>query len=181
MKKVAVSLGHNPKSPGAVFDGYSEYTSLAPLFGYLISNLSLYNIEAYIVPTGELGNKTGWINNGNFDFAIELHMNADADMDEEDDPVGNGFEMLYYEGSVKGKIFADFVQRAIVNNFVTRDRGIKAKTQFAFLKDTNCPAVIAELGFIDSPDEAELVRRHAEYLASLIAFGIESAFLNLGD
>ena len=92
MKRVAVSLGHNPDAPGAsrLFEEESEYTFLAPLFGYLIQALQRRRILAYIVPTGKLSKKVAFINEGNFDFAIELHLNADPDDDSPGDPVAVG-------------------------------------------------------------------------------------------
>ena len=177
MRRIAISLGHNPDDQGAAFDGYTEYSSLAPLFGYLVSFLCYFDIQPYIVPTGSLTKKIEYINGKELDFAIELHMNADMDGDQEGDPVADGCEMLYYDGSVQGERFARSIQRSVVENFCIRDRGVKPEAQFSFLKRTNCPAIIAELGFIDDINEANMVRSNAAYLASLVASGINSALL----
>lgn len=186
MKRVAVSLGHNPDAPGAEypFAPWNEYTLVAPLFGYVINVLQMRGIGAYIVPTGSLSKKVAFINEGTFDLAIELHLNADPDPDESDDPVTQGCETLHFEGSIRGRSYAKAIQESLTKNLPVSDRGVKARTNLAFLRDTHCPAVILEPAFIDtlaSPGElGELgsVLDNPKYVAHLIADAIEEVIFN---
>jgi len=170
--RVALSLGHNPDAPGAGHNGLVEHTSLARLFGHVLFELLSKDIKTYIVPTGSLSTKVDFINNGNYDLAMELHLNADPDPDEAGDPVAEGCEVICYTGSRKGRKVADKLQTYIVNYLPVRDRGVKERSDLKFLRDTNCPAVILEPEFIDNEENIEWVVDGYIHLAKIIAAAI---------
>lgn len=74
-------------------------------------------------------------------LAIELHFNAAT-------PSASGCEMLYHHSSTKGKRLAGCLQKAVLDTYDTRDRGIKPLTRFSrgggFVNYTKCPAALCE-------------------------------------
>ena len=73
--------------------------------------------------------------------AIELHFNSAS-------PTASGCEMLYYHNSTQGKRLATMLQREVIVEYNTKNRGIKPMQRFSrgggFLVKTKGPAVICE-------------------------------------
>jgi N-acetylmuramoyl-L-alanine amidase len=158
--KVAISAGHNPTAKGASNGLFNEYTETLLLAADLIHKLQEAGIQAWIIGTGSLRKKVREVNDGGFDCAIEIHLNAGG---------GHGCETLYHIDSINGKSLATLVQKAMVKQTGLNSRGVKPgwykmdepgvvdypgdkdgdeKVDF-FLKATNCSAIIAEPFFID--------------------------------
>jgi N-acetylmuramoyl-L-alanine amidase len=113
-----------------------------------------------LIGTGRLEQKVARVNALSPDFAIELHLNAGG---------GHGYETLYCPGSVKGKALASAVNSSIGLVLNSRNRGVKegwykmdkANGPDFFLAETNCPAIIFEMYFLDNQEE------RAKYIGSL--------------
>jgi len=105
------------------------------------------------------------------DLAIELHFNAATES-------AAGCEMLYYQGSASGKKLASCLQKEVLNEYDTTDRGIKPLKRFsrggAFLVKTKCPAVICEPFFGTNEREWEIFRSSRTQLARAYASGIKT-------
>lgn len=158
--KVAISIGHHPNRPGITNDQYTEHSEMAPIAGFLIQTLIYMGYKPYIVAAGPLSEKIKDVNKLNADCAIELHLNAGG---------GNGVETLYCPGSESGYRLAEIVHDEIMHGFtekidtVMKSRGIKegwyhmkvGGDKDAFLEQTNCPAVITEMYFLDNGKEKD--------------------------
>lgn len=162
--KIAISAGHYPQSPGAVFGALTEHAAALEWCALIRPALEAYGVDVYEVPTGGLTSKVGAINAERCDAALELHFNSDPSH------TGRGAETLYMPGSVEGERFARTVQ-AHVTEVITPDRGVKEgwyrmdrpghadfpgdvegdEVVDAFLRLTHCPAVICEPCFIHEP------------------------------
>ena len=185
-KRVAVSLGHYPSAPGAVcpsgkYANLTEYTLDAPIVGLIIKELQYRGIDAFLVPTGHLTTKVNYINSKGFDFAIEMHLNADPDSDSVGTSEARGCETLYNVGSTKGEQFAKSIQGKLISGLPLTNRGVKPRSDLAFLRDTSCPAVIVEPAFIDDvgadgTSELNTIMENHVLLASLIAEAIHIVF-----
>lgn len=72
-----------------------------------------------------------------------------------------------------GQAFAAAVQSSVVGALKVTDRGVKSG-RYAVIRQTRCPAVLVEGGFINTPTQAKLISRPAyrEKLAIAIAEGI---------
>ncbi len=147
--KVAISIGHNPRSPGAAEGALTEYSQMAAVAGILVSTLAIEGHEAYLIGTGLLNKKVLDVNQIGADCAVELHLNRGG---------GYGCETLYCPGSATGKIMAETVHKEIMELLPFRDRGVKegwyhmveGGDKDYFLENTNCPAIITEPFFIDT-------------------------------
>lgn len=162
--KLALSAGHYPASPGAVYGAVVEHTIAVEWVTYLKPLLEQYGLTVFMVPTGALVAKVGAINAEQCDAAIELHLNSDPAH------AGTGCETLYMPGSVESQRFAGEVQSKVAL-VVPPDRGVKEgwyrmdspghadfpgdvegdEVVDAFLRLTHCPAVIVEPLFIHDP------------------------------
>ena len=155
-----------------------------------------------------LSERVAFANSYGADLFVSIHTNADADPDEPGDLEAKGEEIWVYDNSPKGmelaEALAPHVDRVIPGH---RFRGIKhsdivcpdckgyhpAKEncercggkgrirRMYVLRKTTMPAVLIELGFIDSVDEQATLSHPKSYgvIAALIFDGInEYATLN---
>lgn len=56
------------------------------------------------------------------------------------------------------------------------DRGIKVRDGLAVLRATNMPAVLAEVAFIDSAEDAVLLKNNRDDIAKALACGVSDFF-----
>jgi N-acetylmuramoyl-L-alanine amidase len=71
-------------------------------------------------------------------------------------PEANGTETFHYAGAALGRTLATLVQRRLLAAIRRRDRGVK-QANFFVLRETSCPAALAEILFITNPQEAALL------------------------
>jgi len=117
------------------------------------------------------------------DLFLSIHTNAR----EVKGKYGLEIETYYCRGSVKGKRFAEAIQKALVSNensIPTIDRGVKigerwSKTKekmmpFYVLKNTKMPAVLVELGFLSDAEECRYLSnfRNQKIMAKVLACAI---------
>ncbi len=144
MSTVILSVGHQPKKPGACWDGVSEY-GLSQRIVERIDHPDILVIDDVLTSTVKSINMLDDVA-----LAAELHWNSSAS--------GNavGCETLYCPGSYAGREAAQRFQAAYMANAATRDRGIKEGWYRMqkngsidyFLKATRCPSIILEPEFI---------------------------------
>lgn len=63
-----------------------------------------------------------------------------------------GTETYYNEASSQGKVLADLIQKQIIEDLKTTDRGIK-KGNFLVLEKVKAPAILVELGYISNESD----------------------------
>ena len=98
------------------------------------------------------------------DYFCSIHFNAGG---------GRGTEVLYYNGSTKGKSKAEKIARKIAElGFI--NRGAKVDTRGLYeLRNTKMPANIIEVCFVDSQSDVNLYRQLGiEKIGKAIAEGI---------
>jgi N-acetylmuramoyl-L-alanine amidase len=84
------------------------------------------------------------------DYFVSIHCNS------AESSYANGTETFSFYSSEKGKKLAKCIQEELVSKLGTYDRGIKT-AGFYVLKNTSCPAILTELGFISNPNEEKLL------------------------
>lgn len=162
MADVAVVIGHHPGAPGATLDlcGHtvSEYDLWEPFGRELAVSLHADQIAAEVVhrpspsPGQDLADR---VNATGATCAIELHFNAAEDVS------AQGTEMIHWPGS-KGRLLARRLKKKTIGALATRDRGVQARGDLAFLRLTEMPAVICEPAFGTNEDDAwKLLTRQA--------------------
>ena len=161
MSKVFISPGHGGDDWGAT--------------GYLVekdANLKMAKAcAAYLLDRGvdvllsravdgneSLAGKIKACNDFNPDVAVECHNNAGG---------GDGFEIYHSIVGGVGKELAKNIETEIIK-IGQNSRGLKTRVgssgadYFAFIRQTNCPAVICEGAFVDNKADAEQIDTDAE-------------------
>mgnify|MGYP000338354820 CR=1 FL=1 len=178
MADVAVVIGHHPDAKGASLElgGHeiSEYDFWKPWGHELAASLHQQGLHAVTVerpheePDQALAER---VNATEAAAAIELHFNAA-------EPGADGTEMLHWPSSSRGSTLAARLQHETVKALKTRDRGIQARDDLAFLKLTEMPAVICEPAFgSDEGDAWRLLTRQVRlmeaYRTALTSFCLD--------
>ena len=108
------------------------------------------------------------------DFAISIHQNSYPDSSI------HGAQCFYYTQSEEGKCLAEKLQSALIKIADPENtRQAKANDSYYILKNSSCPTVIVECGFLSNPEEAALLSTedYQNKVALSIATGI-TAYLN---
>ena len=170
MPKIWIDAGHGGAQPGAVALGHAEKDltlQLAALLGveltrcgFTVAQTRTTDVDVPLNTRGPLANKWG------ADYFVSVHLNAGG---------GRGAETWCSITGGKSKALAECIQAELVGlGYV--DRGVKARKgddgrdYLAVIRQTNMPAVLAEVGFIDSQED--MARFDAAKAAQAIAQGI---------
>lgn len=182
-KKIFINAGHSPQweidtgltstnpEPGACYFGLQENIiaeSVSRLLETECKNFGLDVVENF--QSSSLQEIADWANYSNADIFVSIHCNAA-------NQAAKGTETFYCAGSSTGKKIAEYVQKSIVANLGTADRGVKDDTQSGagrlyVLRQTAMPAILIELAFLSNEDDAKLLRDYQWRFANSIAKGL---------
>ena len=183
MSKIFINAGHSPQweidagiistdpEPGACAFGLQENIisdSVARLLESECRNLGLDVADNF--QSSSLQEIVDAANYSGADIFVSIHCNAAS-------PSAKGTETFYCAGSSTGKKISECVQKSIVANLQTVDRGVKDDTQSAagylyVLRQTAMPAILIELAFISNADDAEILKNYQWRFANAIARGL---------
>lgn len=162
MAKVFIGVGHGGSDPGAVANGFKEKDLNLTVATYVKYTLDRHKVEtkmSRVADTSEeLNDKIRRCNAFNPDFAIDIHHNAGG---------GDGAEAYHHYKGGKGKTYAENILAEVVK-IGQNSRGCKTKRNalgkdyFAFIRNTNAPAVIMECAFLDNKTDFAIVDTKAE-------------------
>ena len=171
--RVVLDPGHSGRfEPGACAGGVTEAE-----LTYLIARFAKHELkqrghEAILTRSREIGNdelafRAETANQWNADLFISIHCNSAARIE------ADGTETYYYPGSRWGEQLARCIQFRITDALLTEDRGVKA-ADFQVLRETVCPAVLVECGFISNPIDRAMLTDPLEQwrIAAAIAEGL---------
>ncbi|SDW43677.1 N-acetylmuramoyl-L-alanine amidase [Marinococcus luteus] len=158
-KTVVVDPGHGGYDGGAAANGLEEKDIVLDTGLKLKSDLEA--MGATVVMTREtdrylsLNERTEVANNANADAFVSVHVNAGG---------GVGDESYWYgeHEAERSERLAEDVQEQLIEATGATDRGVK-EGNFQVIRDTNIPAILAEIGFIDSSTDAANLREE-DYL-----------------
>jgi len=158
--KICIDAGHGGKDPGAV----GKRSTREKDFTLDIAK----RCAAYVIKLGhsvvltrstdiflELMERANIANKANADIFVSIHCNS------VDNAQANGIETFCYTNSSKGKEYASKVQSNLIKTTGLTNRGVK-EANFAVLRQTNMPGILAEVGFISNSQE-ELLLMSEEY------------------
>lgn len=173
--KICIDSGHGGKDTGGSFRGVYE-KDIVLLVCYCLRELLIDNgYEVYLTRKLDkdmtLAERVACSNLQKVDIFISIHTNADRDDDKEGQPEAKGEEIWYYKA---GKDLAETLKSSVDSISQFKFRGVK-QGNFHVLKYTNAPAVLVELGFIDSVQNQEALTDPSSYyrIARCMATGIE--------
>lgn len=166
-KKHTGSSGHSEKVRGAKrfideVDEARKVTNEVHLF--LTTQYdgvgSVFHDNTSITQSQNLKTIVNYHNKQTRDLDWSVHFNAASVTD-----LPRGVEVLYYDA----KDLAAKVSAAIAKASGLKDRGAKQRTELYFLKNTNKPAILLEICFVDSKADVELYRKNFDAICVAIA------------
>ena len=167
---IMLDSGHGGRDPGAVFDGRQEKDdalNLTLAVGEILQNRGV-NVEytrttdVYETPY----QKALEANEAGVDYFVSIHRNSSPEENQY-----NGVESLVYDLSgVKYEMAQNINAQLETMGFV--NLGVKARPNLVVLKRTKMPAVLVEVGFINSDIDNMLFDQNFDDIALAIADGI---------
>ena len=176
MSKIFISVGHGGSDVGAVAVDGSYEKDIALEIGLCLKNeLVRHGVEVAMSrekdETDKVNSEVAECNAFGPDYGVSIHLNACANHN------GKGFEIFHtINPKSAGVTLAKNINDVMVENKVN-SRGLKTrvndrnKDYFAWIRNTNAPVVLCEIGFIDNKenyaqmDTAEERKEMAVYLA----------------
>lgn len=175
MKRAVVNFGHGPKNvgydPGAIGPtGYQEATQTKEVGQKVVDKLKANGWTVLAIQDGDLEDIVNQSNAWKPDYFISIHANSFAD------PNAHGIETYAYTAGGMGEKIAADVHKELISATGLTDRKVKFASYYV-LKYTNCPAILAELGFISNPTEEALMKQDSwdDKVASAICRGFSRA------
>lgn len=125
-------------------------------------------------PNGRVGDSVAASNNGSYGLHLALHSNAAGAGN-----AGNvrGIDVYYYRDSPTGKAAAEILAENLRSIYPGTVRTVP-NTSFAELRSTRAPAILAEIGYHDNPEDAQWIRENIENIARETARSV-AEFFNL--
>jgi N-acetylmuramoyl-L-alanine amidase len=92
------------------------------------------------------------VNSSNAIIAISIHQNSFTQES------SRGAQVFYYQNSEQGQLLAELIQESIKGYIKDGNHRLaKSNRTYYMLKNSNCPLVIVECGFLSNREEAELL------------------------
>ncbi|MGL4253162.1 MAG: N-acetylmuramoyl-L-alanine amidase [Fusobacteriaceae bacterium] len=167
--KVFGGVGHGGKDPGAVGNGLKEADINLQCALAWRTEMERHNVEIllsrYKDENDDLSEEIRECNAFNPDLAVDFHTNAGG---------GDGFEVFHSINGGKGKTFAQNCEKHVLA-LGQNSRGVKTKKNssgkdyFGFIRQTKCPAIITECGFIDNKADISFIDTLTEQKAYGVA------------
>lgn len=184
-KKVAIDAGHGGVDGGAVSVlGYSEKDinlSIALLLKEKLeeknicvvmtreSDTGLYSETDMNKKIADMKARCEMVNSSCADVLISIHQNNYPSEGVK------GAQVFYYAESAQGKKLGETLQRCLIEDVDNENgRCAKANKEYYLLLHINCPAVIAECGFLSNYEEAKLLEteEYQQKIADALCEGI---------
>lgn len=152
-KIVVLDAGHGDHDPGTTYGGVKEKDINLAVSNELFKILeSDPNIKVYATRKNdtflELMERVAFSNEIEPDLFISMHVNS-----VNGNPAVSGTETYYtVDTDTRNKTFATMVQDALVQEFGTRNRGVKSNT-FVVTRYTDAPAILIEIGFLTNESD----------------------------
>lgn len=158
---VYVDAGHGGKETGAIGNKgsanevFEKDINLAISF-YLNDMLKAAGVKTAMTRTDDsyvsLYDRPVKANNLNASLFLSVHSNSFSN------DIAEGSEVLYFVGGgdsygISGEEFARIIQKEVVAEIGTFDRGIVDGSEMYVIRKSAMPAVIAEIAFVSNPDD----------------------------
>ena len=116
--------------------------------------------------TSDMHNRVSIINQAGADYMISIHQNSYPE------PDVSGPQVFFYSSSERSEQLAAGIQEQLIKRLKPeKEREIKPGDDLYILKNSACPAVIVECGFLSNPAECENLQQPAyqQEIAAAIA------------
>ncbi|SMB97715.1 N-acetylmuramoyl-L-alanine amidase [Thermanaeromonas toyohensis ToBE] len=153
MPRIGLDAGHGGSDPGAIGpNGLREkdvVLAIARDLAYRLQNSGFEVVMTRDADTDvELEERAARLNKAQADLVLSLHINSASS------PSANYVSTWIWKRGGRAEVAAQYIQQALVNTLGWPDGGIR-KANFYILRETIAPAVLAEIGFISNPAQAD--------------------------
>lgn len=169
IRRIGVVIGHGGNDCGAVSsDGkYTELAYNTELANDLIKELESKGYETVKHNRGyNRAENVPWLNSSRLDLIISLHCNSAANKE------ATGTEVIHYEKSTLGKIFAEILSKNVSKALGLKNRGAKVPFNGRgeyLLKNTKAVCVISEPFFISNDKDLAIgLEKKKDYIKAII-------------
>lgn len=170
MALIALDAGHGGANPGAVYQGRQEKDDALRLVLAVGKILEARGQEVYYTRTADVyespAQKALEANQAGADYFVSIHRNSS--------PYPNqytGVESLVYNKYGLAARMAENVNKEL-EKIGFENQGITERPNLAVLRRTRMPAVLIEVGFINTDADNELLDGRFDDVANAIAEGI---------
>lgn len=167
---IMLDAGHGGRDPGAVYNGRQEKDDVLKLVLAIGEILQNSGIDVEYTRTTDIYEtpfqKATEANEAGVDFFISIHRNSS--------PLANqymGVESLIYNLSGIKYEMAENIN-AQLETVGFKDLGVKTRPNLVVLRRTKMPAILVEVGFINSDSDNTLFDKNFNDIAQAIADGI---------
>ena len=170
VKTIVIDAGHGGTDVGATREGIYEKDITLDMSKRLekILDKKGYNVlmirdkDTYV----SLQDRVKFTEDNGGDLFISIHVNSSVT------PDGVGIETHYF--TPQSYEFAQIVHKEFANAIKSKDRGL-FKSRFYVIKNTTCPSILVETGFISNPEERQelMTSERRQKTAEAIAKGIQ--------
>ncbi|WP_052144749.1 N-acetylmuramoyl-L-alanine amidase [Halalkalibacter okhensis] len=174
---IVIDAGHGGSDPGATANGLQEKEVVLDIALRVEKKLRAAGANVVMTRTNDtfiaLEERANIANRAKASSFISVHANAATE-------AANGSETYWLAGtSEDSKKLATAIQKHLVNELGTRDRGVKT-ANFSVLRNTNMPASLVEVGFLTNKAEADRMKKNGfrESAANGIYKGIVEYYNN---
>lgn len=170
MALVVLDAGHGGANPGAVYQGRQEKDDVLALVLAIGSILEANGVDVYYTRTGDIyespAQKAMEGNAVNADYFVSIHRNSS--------PYPNqytGVETLVYNRYGEAARLANNINTRLEQvGFI--NQGVNERDNLVVLNRTRMPAVLVEVGFINTDADNQLLDARFNETAQAIADGI---------
>ena len=121
-------------------------------------------------PAGTVGNSIRMSNAGNYDFHLALHSNASPPATSGQQ---TGIDLYYYPSSAPALRMANILADNLRPIYPQPEKvRTLATTSLVEVRATRAPAVLAELGYHDNPQDAQWIENNLQTIARALATGV---------
>ena len=165
MYKVFLGAGHGGKDCGAAANGFEEKDINLSMALACRDELVRNGVEVKMSRISDeddpLTEEIEECNAFYPDLAVDIHTNAGG---------GDGFEVYHTIYGGTGKVLAENIEAEVIKagqnsrGVKTRKSETTGKDYYGFIRQTSCPAVICEIGFIDNKTDLQDFDEQAEQI-----------------
>lgn len=156
-KVIVIDAGHGGHDSGAMIDGFEE-KAIVEKIGKKIKALNKdENVEIVLLRDGDhfmgLSERVSVINNLKPDLVVSLHVNANKDTEK------SGLEVYVSNKNEQFKQVSTMKAEKLLSNISNQSlaKGEVKEAPFYIMKNSNCPAVLIELGYLSNDKDRNYI------------------------